>query len=128
MNEACATPIPINSAADQTNSSPDLVHYVIVRGDLPHGSQVAQAVHAAGESVVQPVPSGTIAVALAARDEAHLADLHLAFLNAVPPVEHVQVIESDGALMAIGCQPTYDRDAIRRHTSSLPLVGGRMRK
>lgn len=47
----------------------DLVHYVVVREDLSPGQQLAQAVHAAGESA-SPVPEpGTVAVVLGVRDE-----------------------------------------------------------
>ena len=98
----------------------DVAHYVIVRADLPHGSQVAQTIHAAGESTPRRLLPGTIAVALHARDRDHLAcigdDLDRAGL-----ANH-RVVESDGELMAIGLEPTTDRNAVRKVLSKLPLV------
>lgn len=101
------------------------VHYVIVRSDLTHGQQVAQVVHAAGESTPLRVPTSTIAVALAARDEDHLRkisqDLKLADIPHVLIREPIQGRE-DGEAMSIGIEPTGDRSAIRKVTSSLPCV------
>ncbi len=114
--DPCSTPVIDSRPA----SVPDLAHYIIVRADLPHGSQVAQATHAAGESIAGPVPSGTIAVALAARDRAHLDDL--AAKLAAAAISHVVIRESDGEPMAIGCTPTHDRAAVRKVLSSVPLV------
>ncbi len=42
---------------------------MILRRDLPHGLQVAQAIHAAGESSPGNLPDGTYAIALAVADE-----------------------------------------------------------
>lgn len=101
-----------------------LYHYVIVRADLPHGVQVAQTIHAAGESCEGPLPSGTYAVALAVRDESHLAEIGRRLWEAGIP--HTAVREPDppydGQLMAVGIWPTADRKRIRRVTSDLPLV------
>ena len=93
---------------------------MIVRGDLPHGSQVAQAIHAAGESAPGRVPKNTVAVALAARDQTHLLEIHASLSNA--GITHVLIVECDGEPMAIGCDPTRDRQSIRKVVSSLPLV------
>ena len=98
----------------------DLVHYVVVRADLPHGSQVAQVIHAAGESAT-PLPTpGTIAVALHARDEQHLIQIAESLWRAKIPCH--RVFEVDGQLMSVGVAPTTDRDAVRKVLSSLPLV------
>lgn len=101
-----------------------LYHYVIVRGDLPHGVQVAQTIHAAGESCEGPLPSGTYAIALSARDERHLEDIATRLWDAEVP--HTAIREPDppynGQLMAVGIWPTEDRQRIRRVTSDLPLV------
>lgn len=103
-----------------------LVHHIIVRSDVPFGTQAAQLVHASGESSIpRPVP-GTIAVALHARDEAHLKELGDRLSSA--EISHCYVWESDddanypGQLMAIGVMPTRDREKIRKVLSSLPLV------
>jgi hypothetical protein len=93
---------------------------VIVRGDLPHGSQVAQAIHAAGESAPGRVPKNTIAVALAARDQAHLLEIHALLTTA--GIIHVLIVECDGEPMAIGCEPTRNRQSVRKVVSNLPLV------
>jgi len=98
----------------------DVCHYVVVRSDIPHGAQVAQAVHAAGESTRERVLPGTIAVALHARDEAHLRELHEKLV--VANIPHHVVEECDGQWMAIGIEPTTNRAAIRKVTSALPLV------
>ena len=95
-----------------------ITHYVIVRKDLPHGHQLAQSVHAAGES--GPATSGTYAVVLAAPDEQALLDLHerLAYSN----VPHVLIREPDapylGAAMAIGIPP-QPRRPLRKYTKGL---------
>ncbi len=102
---------------------PALAHYVIVRSDLPHGLQVAQTIHAAGESSTG-VPSGTIAVALSARNETHLQVLGARLADAGIPF--VPIVEGDGPyegqLMALGLLPSRNRSGIRRVTSSLPLI------
>lgn len=104
--------------------SQTLYHYVIVRADLPHGVQVAQTVHAAGESCEGPLPSGTFAIALSARNESHLEDIVGRLWEAEIP--HTVITEPDapydGQIMAVGIWPTTDRDRIRKVVSSLPLV------
>lgn len=69
---------------------------------------------------------GTIAVALHARDEEHLKDLALQLaergINFHCVHEAVDDAEYPGQLMAIGVQPTRDRQSVRRVLSSLPLV------
>lgn len=102
------------------HAAADLAHYVIVRADLPHGSQVAQTIHAAGESAVEPIPSGTIAVALAARDRAHLVEIADRLTAASIP--HKVILECDGEPMAIGVRPTRDRATVRKVLSSIPLI------
>lgn len=98
----------------------DLVHYVIVRADLPIGSQVAQTIHATGESTPTRVPKNTVAVALHATGITHLLELDQKLTKA--GITHVLICECDGEPMAIGVEPTRDRHAIRKVTSSLPLV------
>lgn len=66
------------------------------------------------------VPKNTIAVALAARDQAHLLGIDALLTKA--GIDHVLICECDGEPMAIGCEPTRDRQAIRKVVSSLPLV------
>jgi hypothetical protein len=101
-----------------------LYHYVIVRSDLPHGVQVAQTIHAAGESCEGPLPSGTYAIALSVPDEQSL--LALADRLWKGQVPHKVIEEVDGKYadqaMTIGIFPTSDRDMIRKYTSDLPLV------
>jgi len=102
-----------------------LTHYVIVRADLPIGCAVAQTIHAAGESTPEKgVPTGTFAVALAARSEEHLKFLEEKLQRFAIP--HVAVREPDppynGALMALGICPVADRKLVKKVTSSLPLL------
>ena len=79
--------------------------------------------HAAGESVEGPVPTGTYALALSAPDEAAL----LAFEARLTAdgVPHAAIRENSGAfagqLVAIGLRPA-PRSALRRWTSSVPLL------
>ncbi len=122
MVSACSAAIDARPPAKDCDrhAAADLAHYVIVRADLPHGSQVAQAIHAAGESVSGPVQSGTIAVALAARDRAHLEELAQRLVDASIP--HKVILECDGEPMAIGVEPTRDRQKVRKVLSSVPLV------
>ncbi len=63
---------------------------------------------------------GTIAVALHARDQGHLAEL-AAKLTAAGLAHHI-VEECDGEMMSIGLEPTTDRAAVRKVLSQLPLV------
>jgi len=84
---------------------------------------VAQTIHAAGESSSK-LPSGTIAVALAAEDELELQQLQERLQDA--GIDHTPIIEGEGShsgqLMAVGLCPVTDRTAIRKVVSSLPLV------
>lgn len=125
MVGACTTRIDLNG---QTAPAQELVHYIIVRADLPFGSQVAQAVHAAGESATpKPIP-GTIAVALHAHGEFHLLDISAKLTAA--GLEHHRVYESaddptyPNELMAIGLHPipVADRWRVKKVVSDLPLV------
>ena len=106
-------------------SQATLYHYVIVRKDLPRGVQFAQTIHAAGESCEGPLPSGTFAIALEARNEDHLDELAGKLWETEVP--HTVIYEPDapyhGQAMAIGIWPTRDRDGIRKVTSDLPLLG-----
>jgi hypothetical protein len=94
-----------------------------VRRDLPPGLQAANLVHAAGESSPGGLSSGTYAIALHAQDEQHLAGIADVLRGAGIP--HNLILESEGPhagqAMAIGIAPC-DREIVRRHLSSLPLV------
>lgn len=113
------TPTTACEAAERDHAD-SLVHYVVIRADLSHGAQVAQAVHAAGESISGPLPSGTVAVALAARNRVHLEELAQRLTSA--SIGHKVIFECDGEPMAIGVTPTRDRAAVRKVLSSIPLV------
>jgi peptidyl-tRNA hydrolase len=88
-----------------------MIHYVLVRRDLPLGVVCAQITHAAGESFAASMfkgdISGTIAVVLGVDDkeELHNARRRLKRLQ----VPHVPIYEPDapwhGQLMAIGLVP-----------------------
>ena len=100
-----------------------LVHYVIVRADLPLGTIVAQTIHAAGESSPGDLPQGTRAVALAARSESELLALERRLTSR--QIAHAAIREPDppfyGQLLAIGVAPC-DRELVRKEVSSLPLI------
>ena len=94
-----------------------------MRGDIPHGHQAAQLIHAADDSSPGNLPRGTFAYALVARDEDHLEGISEALFRA--GIRHSLVIESDGRysgqLMAIGVVPCKKED-VYRVLSSLPLL------
>lgn len=102
---------------------------MIIRDDVAPGVQLAQTIHAAGQSAqvagALPASPPTIAVALAASPEA-LAKLARALADA--DVRHVLVHEPDepwcGALMAIGMVPA-PRALVCRYVAHLPLVRGK---
>lgn len=100
------------------------MHYVIVRSDLPHGVQVAQTAHAAGESAGGPLPEGTIVVALAVPTEDTLRQVAEALGK--ESLTYKLIVENEGPFAnqacAIGVTPTHDRRAVRKATSKLPLV------
>lgn len=102
-----------------------MTHLCVVRADITLGQQFAQLLHAAGESAGGPLPEETIAVALHARDEAHLREIAAQLTTA--GVAHHLVVECDGQAMALGCVPTTDRARLRRVTSMLPLMGKEVR-
>jgi hypothetical protein len=83
----------------------------------------AMIVHAAGESVVEPLGDATHAIVLMARDELHLA-LEAERLTA-RGVDFVRVIEDKppyaGALMALGLRPGR-KEALRSFLRHLPLL------
>jgi len=96
---------------------------VIIRADLPLGVQIAQTIHAAGESSDGNVPKGTYAIALAARDELHLHRVEKKLRASGIP--HVAIREPDapyfGALMAIGIAPG-PRSVVGKEVARLPLI------
>lgn len=101
-----------------------ITHYCVIRQDLPRGVLAAQLIHAAGESAGGVLPTSTIAVALAARDEAHLVTIEQQLRRLAIP--HRAIREPDppwnGALMAIGIAPVCDRAAVSRVTGALGLL------
>lgn len=99
----------------------DLVHYVIVRADLTHGQQLAQTVHAVGESHGGIIhPPGTISVVLHVPDEIALRSLYAKLRDA--GLNPSLIEECDGQAMSIGIPPTSDRKSVRRYVGYLPLA------
>ena len=101
-----------------------LHHYIVIRADLPRGVQIAQTIHAAGESVREPVPPTTHAVALEAATEADLLDLERKLQDL--GIEHVAIREPDAPynnqLMAIGVKPQVRGKTLRRAMGRFALV------
>lgn len=91
---------------------------------MPHGVQVAQCIHAAGESSPGNIPGDTHAVALHVKNEARLLKLEQALLDA--RVKFVAIREPDApfnnALMAIGLSPAPRTPELRQLLGKLPLV------
>lgn len=112
------------------------MHYVVIRRDLPFGAQVAQVVHAAGESAAllgSLLPDGTHAVALWIETETALRSL--ADRLTAEGIQHILIEECEcgppstasfaGQATAIGIKPLpmSERSRLRKVLSSLPLVG-----
>lgn len=112
-----------SEAAGSTPVRSPKTHYCIIRQDLPVGVLAAQLIHAAGESA-SGVESGTYAVALAAKDEAHLEFIEARLRRLCIP--HKAIREPDppwnGALMAIGIEPVLDRQPLKKVTKNLKLI------
>ena len=106
---------------------------MIVRADLPRGSQAAQIVHASGESTINgPAPEGTHAVVLQVNDEEHLLDIaddlwkagikdYKLIIEPDLPLCEDRPLE-DGQGTAIGLVPVQDRSVIRKVLGRLPLL------
>jgi hypothetical protein len=109
------------SKSGPPDTAPLQVLYTVVRGDLPHGTQVAQTAHAASEASGYPT---TIAVALMVPDEDTLR--RVADALGEHSLTYRLIVEDAGPYagqaMALGIKPTTDRAAISRVTSALPLV------
>lgn len=97
-------------------------HYCIVREDLPRGTLAAQLIHAAGETSTGDLPEDTHAVALAARDEEHLALVEQELIRL--GIRHKAIREPDlnNELMAIGILPIIDRATLKPVTKRLSLL------
>lgn len=101
-----------------------LTHFCIVRDDLPRGTLASQVVHAAGESALEPVKTGTHAVVLSVPTEADLHDVERRLVQFGVP--HTAIREPDepwcGALMAIGVVPMVPTKQLRKVTKKLRLL------
>lgn len=111
---------PVGRAFVPTSGPP--THYVIVRRDLPLGVLVAQTIHAAGESALRPVAPNTHAIALAARDERHLASIERRLIELGLDHRAIREPDRDDELMAIGIPPLVDRNLIKPVTKQLQLL------
>jgi hypothetical protein len=118
---------------------PPLIHYVVVRADLPRGIQSAAIVHAAGESaaawlaeqfkadLLEPayigLPQETHAVVLTVPDQSAL--LAVSRRLDMARVRHCPIDEPDapysGAWLSLGLFPGA-KEVLRRYVSSLPLL------
>jgi len=100
------------------------VHYAVVRADLSFGVQAAMLMHAVGISVKEPHVDGMWALALHVRDEAHLMEVagwllkagfgFVIYRDPDPPF--------NGAAMALGVAPTFERERLKKCLQRLPLV------
>lgn len=103
-----------------------MYHYTVIRADLPHGLQVAENTHAAGESarLAQNLPADTHAVALQVPTEAALLELGQALDSFQIP--HVKIYENDAPyenqLMAIGVVPAPRTPQLRKLTARLKKI------
>jgi peptidyl-tRNA hydrolase len=113
----------------------NLVHYIIVRKDLPIGVLAAMVTHAAGESAAQyeakegwrydsaPCFTGATAVVLQAENEYDL--VRIGDILSDEEIPHVDIHESDGAyhgqLMAIGVRPA-SREALSPRMRAFRLL------
>ena len=101
-----------------------LTHYIVVRADLPKGTQLAQTVHAVGESLSERHPEGTYAIVLAAPDIPGLLCVRDALEAAGLPYKLICEPDApfNGAPTAIGLAPSRDRRRIRKVLGRLPLL------
>ena len=100
-----------------------LHHYIVVRRDLPLGVLASQIVHAAGESPVERVKSGTHAVVLGVERESDLVQVSDALkLHGIP---HTLIEEPDppfcNQAMAIGVVP-IEKSKVKRVLGRLSLL------
>jgi hypothetical protein len=96
----------------------------LVRRDLPLGVQLAQVVHAAGESTQGvELPENTHAVALHARSQDELLAMEGKLRAAGIPHRSIREVDApyEGQLLAIGIHPFAGQE-VRRLLSSLPLA------
>lgn len=94
----------------------------MLRADLPRGHQLAQTVHAVGESLSEPHPEGTYAIVLAVPDIRGLLDVRAALERAEIPHKLICEPDLNNAPTAIGLAPTQDRRRVRKVLGRLPLL------
>jgi 7-keto-8-aminopelargonate synthetase-like enzyme len=101
-----------------------LHHICIIRADLPLGVQLAQTIHAAGESSPGNLPEHTHAIALHAKDEQELLDLEKKLIEA--KIDFKAIREPDmpwnGQLMTIGIKAQKRTSKIRKLLWNLKLA------
>lgn len=116
--------IATHIASAPTPAEP-LYHYCIVRADLPLGVQLAQTVHAAGESSPGDLPSDTRAVMLHVAGAEELLALEAKLRAAGVTFTSIREPDMpwDGQIMAIGLKPCIRTKALRKLMSGLPLAG-----
>lgn len=93
-----------------------MYHYVIVRADLPLGVQLAQTIHAAGESSPGSLPPHTHAIALHAATEAELIELEMRLGENGFKFNSIREPDEpwNGQLMAIGIEPQLRTTALSK--------------
>lgn len=99
-----------------------LYHYCIVRKDIPFGNQCAQLIHAAGESVKDPVPNSTHAVALHAESEADLIALESSLNTSGVCFVSIREPDCNNELMAIGLLPQVRTKQLRKFMCKFALI------
>ena len=104
----------------------NLHHYIIVRADIPFGSQLAQSAHAAAESPGPKPEPGCHAYVLHAKNEEHLQEIAVKCVNAGLAYHAVVECPDDedwpGQWMAIGLAPIESKSLAKKVLSSLPLA------
>ncbi len=113
-----------------------LIHYIVVRRDLPLGTIAAQVTHAAGESfawgvsivkTLEPqvlVEAGPVtAVVLEARNRQHLVAIKHRLKKAKVPFLSINEPDApyNGQLMALGIIPGF-KDDLKPHFLSMKLL------
>ena len=107
----------IMNKEEQTEKEKTVYHYILIRKDLPASVQMVNAVHAAGESIIDaPIPSTTRAVLLGVDNE----EMLLSYFEKLKTknIHYVLIREPDepynGAAMAIGIAPSDRRNMLRK--------------
>lgn len=88
---------------------------------MPIGNVLSQVTHAANESVEFPLPKGSYAIVLEAKNERHLKKIEENLIKHGISHRAIREPDMDNSLTAIGLAPVVDRASVRFITKKLRL-------